>query len=69
MSEVQKAPEDIFAGKGKKKYKVLYKFSCNLRSKLARSTLTSPSPIRVKRTVRRDLRKRQIKGVYPNPSD
>ncbi len=30
----------------KKKYRVLNKFSCNLRSKSARSTLTSPGPIR-----------------------
>jgi hypothetical protein len=43
MSEVQKDPEDIFAGIGKK-YKVL---TFNLRSKLARSTLTSHGPIRV----------------------
>ncbi len=48
MSEVQKDLEDVFAGTGKKKYKVLNKFSCNLRLKLARSTLTSPGPIRVK---------------------
>jgi hypothetical protein len=48
MSEVQKDPEDVFAEIGQKKYKVLNKFSCNLRSKLARSTLTSPGPIRVK---------------------
>ncbi len=48
MSEVQKDPEDVFAGIGKKIiYKVLNKFPCNLRSKLARSTLTSPGPIRV----------------------
>jgi hypothetical protein len=33
MSEVQKDPEDVSAGIGKKKYKVLNKFSCNLRSK------------------------------------
>jgi hypothetical protein len=56
MSEVQKGPEDVSAGIGQKtKYKVLNKFSCNLRSKSARSTLTSPGPIRVKegnRTVR-----------------
>ncbi len=49
MSDVQKDPKDVFAGIGQKIiYKVLYKFSCNLRSKLARSTLTSPGPIRVK---------------------
>jgi hypothetical protein len=49
MSEVQKYLEDVFAGIGQKIiYKVLNKFSCNLRSKLARSTLTSPGPIRVK---------------------
>jgi hypothetical protein len=47
MSEVQKDPEDVFAGIGEKIYKVLNKFSCNLRSKSARSTLTSPGPIRV----------------------
>ncbi len=41
MSVVQKYPEDVSAGIGKKKYKVLNKFSCNLRSKSARSTLTS----------------------------
>ncbi len=29
------------------KNKLLHKFSCNLRSKLTRSTLTSPGPIRV----------------------
>ncbi len=48
MSEVQKYPDDVSAEIGQKKYKVLNKFSCNLRSKLARSTLTSPGPIRVK---------------------
>ncbi len=38
-----------FYRKGKKIiYKVLNKFSCNLRSKLVRSTLTLPGPIRVK---------------------
>jgi hypothetical protein len=47
MSEVQKDPEDVFAVIGKKKCKVLNTFSCNLRSKLARSTLTSPGSIRV----------------------
>jgi hypothetical protein len=53
MSEVQKDPEDVFAGIGKqKKYKVLNKFSCNLRSKLARSILTSPGSIRVKGWLR-----------------
>ncbi len=52
MSEVQKDPEDISAGIGqKKKCKVLIKFSCNLRSKSARSTLTSPGSIRVNSTV------------------
>jgi hypothetical protein len=34
--------------KVKKRYKVLNKFSCNLRSKLARSSLTSLGPIRIK---------------------
>jgi hypothetical protein len=49
MSEVQKDPEDVSAGIGqKKKCEVLIKFSCNLRSKSARSTLTSPGSIRVK---------------------
>jgi hypothetical protein len=49
MSEVQKDPEDVSSGIGpKKKCEVLIKFSCNLRSKLARSTLTSPGSIRVK---------------------
>jgi hypothetical protein len=48
MSEVQKDPEDVSAGIGKKKYEVLLKFSCNLRSKSARSTLPSPGSIRVK---------------------
>jgi hypothetical protein len=48
MSEVQKDPEDVSAGIGKKKCEVLLKFSCNLRSKLARLTLTSPGSIRVK---------------------
>ncbi len=46
MSEAQKDPEDVSTGIGKI-YKVLNKFSCNLRSKSARSTLTSPSPIRI----------------------
>jgi hypothetical protein len=56
MSEVQKDLEDVSAGIGQKtKYKVLNKFSCNLRSKSARSTLTSPGPIRVKGIVQRDL--------------
>jgi hypothetical protein len=56
MSEVQKDPEDVSAGIGQKtKYEVLNKFSCNLRSKSARSTLTSPGPIRVKGIVQRDL--------------
>jgi hypothetical protein len=50
MSEVQKDSENVSAGIGQKIiYKVLNKFSCNLRSKLARSTLTSPGPIRVKK--------------------
>jgi hypothetical protein len=48
MSEVQKDPEDVSAGIGKKKCEVLIKFSCNLGSKSARSTLTSPGSIRVK---------------------
>ncbi len=49
MSEVQKDPENVSAGIGqKKKCEVLIKFSCNLRSKSARSTLTSPGSIRVK---------------------
>jgi hypothetical protein len=48
MSEVQKDSEDVSAGIGiLKKIKLLNKFSCNLRSKSARSTLTSPGPIRV----------------------
>jgi hypothetical protein len=48
MSEVQKDSEDVFAGIGIfLKIKLLYKFSRNLRSKSARSTLTSPGPIRV----------------------
>jgi hypothetical protein len=38
--------------------KLLNKFSCNLRSKLARSTLTSPGPIRVLRRV----------TFYPRPT-
>jgi hypothetical protein len=33
MFEVKKDPEDVSAGIGKKKFKVLNKFSCNLRSK------------------------------------
>ncbi len=46
MSEVQKDSEDVSAGIDiLKKIKLLYKFSCNLRSKSARSTLTSPGPI------------------------
>jgi hypothetical protein len=49
MSEVQKDSEDVSAGIGIfLKIKLLNKFSCNLRSKSARSTLTSPGPIRVK---------------------
>jgi hypothetical protein len=48
MSEVQKDSEDVSAGIGIfKQIKLLNKFSCNLGSKLARSTLTSPGPIRV----------------------
>ncbi len=48
MSEVQKDSEDVFAGIGIFKIiKLLNKFSRNLRSKSARSTLTSPGPIRV----------------------
>jgi hypothetical protein len=48
MSEVQKDPKGVSEEIGKKKCEVLLKFSCNLRSKLARSTLTSPGSIRVK---------------------
>ncbi len=49
MSEVQKDSEDFSAGIGIFfKIKLLYKFSCNWRSRSARSTLTSPGPIRVK---------------------
>jgi hypothetical protein len=49
MSDVQKYSEDISAGIYIfKNDKVLYKFFCNLRSKSARSTLTSPGPVRVK---------------------
>jgi hypothetical protein len=49
MSDVKKGLEDISAGIDiYKKIKLLCKFSCNLRSKSARSTLTSPGPIRVK---------------------
>ncbi len=52
MSEVQKDPEDVFAGIGQKqKCEVPLKFSCNLRSNSARSTLTSPGSIRVKWTI------------------
>ncbi len=52
MSEAQKDLEDVFAGIGiLKKIKLLYKFSRNLRSKSARSTLTSPGPIRVKQII------------------
>ncbi len=48
MSEVQKDSEDNSAGIGIfKKIKLLNKFSRNLRSKSARSTLTSPGPISV----------------------
>ncbi len=48
MSEVQKDSEDNSAGIIiLKKIKLLHKFSRNLRSKSARSTLTSPGPIRV----------------------
>jgi hypothetical protein len=47
MSEVQKDPEDVSVGIGQKKYEVPKKFSFNLRSKLGRSTLTLPGPIRV----------------------
>ncbi len=51
MSEVQKDSEDVFAGIGIFfLIKLLYKFSRNLRLKSARSTLTSPGPIRVKGT-------------------
>jgi hypothetical protein len=55
MSEVQKDPEDLSAGIGKKIYEVLNNFSCNLRSKLAGSTLTSPGPIRVKIIIGHDV--------------
>jgi hypothetical protein len=49
MSEVQKDSEYVFAGICIfLKIKLLNKFSCNLRSKSARSILTSPGPIRVK---------------------
>jgi hypothetical protein len=49
MSFFEVMSEDVSAGIGQNKYiyKVLNKFSCNLRSKLARSTLTSPCLIRV----------------------
>jgi hypothetical protein len=48
MSGVKKDSKDISAGIGiLKKIKLLYKFSRNMRSKLARSTLTLPGPIRV----------------------
>ncbi len=49
MSDVQKYSEDISAGIYiLKNYKVLYNFFCKLRSKSARLTLPSPSPVRVK---------------------
>jgi hypothetical protein len=52
MSGVQKRSGRRFCrNRYKKKYKVLYMFSCNLRSKSARSTLTSPGLIRVKEQV------------------
>ncbi len=51
MSQFQKDPEEVSAGTDKKKYEVLIKFSCNLRSKSARSTLTSPGSIRVKKIL------------------
>jgi hypothetical protein len=41
----------VSAGIGKKKCEVLTKFSCNFRSKLARSTLTSPGSIRANSVV------------------
>jgi hypothetical protein len=47
ISEVQKDSEDVSAGIYIF-FKVLIKFSCYLRSKSARSTLTSPGPIMVK---------------------
>jgi hypothetical protein len=48
MSEVQKDFKDVSAGIGQIKNNTLYKnFARNLMSKLARSTLTSPSWIRV----------------------
>ncbi len=52
MSEVRKDTEDVSAVIGiKKKLSYFISFPCNLRSKSARSTLTSPGPIRVKRDV------------------
>jgi hypothetical protein len=56
MSEVQKDSEDVFAGIGIFfKVTLFYKFSRNLRSKSARSTLTSPGPIRVKKYLKIDV--------------
>ncbi len=46
-SEVQKDPEDVSAGIGIKKFKYLISFR-QFEVKVVRSTLTSPSPIRVK---------------------
>jgi hypothetical protein len=46
MSEAQKDSEDVSAGIGF--FKLLINFSCYLGSKSAKSTLTSPGPIRVK---------------------
>ncbi len=51
MSEVQKDPGDISAGIGILLNKVLNRFPYNLRSKLARSTLTSSHPTRVKQVA------------------
>jgi hypothetical protein len=47
MSKIQKDPEDVLTGIGILKNKLINKFSCNLRSKLVRSTLTSPGPVTV----------------------
>jgi hypothetical protein len=56
MSEVQKDSEDVFAGIGIfLKIKLLNKFSRNLRSKSAKSTLTSPGLIRVNPSPSSDI--------------
>jgi hypothetical protein len=48
MSEVQKDQEEVFAEIDiNRRNKLLNTFSCYLRSNSARSTLTSPSPIKV----------------------